>query len=140
MTLPELSSIGQRSSHGGWASGTRFMKKNGWDAPPYRKPHALRHSYATTMLESGADLRLAKDQRRHASITITADIYGQHLGRERQVHAVETLDRAFGLVPDRHPAPRERERGLSGRLFSVGAGTYTFPSARAQEAQSPERA
>src|SRR4029453_18671218 len=86
MPLPDLSSIGQRSSHGGWGSGTRFMKKNGWDAPPYRKPHALRHSYATTMLKSGADLRLAKDQRGHASITITADICGQHVGRERQVH------------------------------------------------------
>jgi integrase len=72
---------------------------------PYRKPHALRHSYATTMLESGADLRLVKDQLGHASIAITADIYGQHVGRERQVRAVEALDRAFGLGPGRHPAP-----------------------------------
>ena len=57
------------------------------------------------MLESGADLRLVKDQLGHASIAITADIYGQHVGRERQVRAVEALDRAFGLGPDRHPAP-----------------------------------
>jgi hypothetical protein len=57
------------------------------------------------MLESGADLRLVKNQRGHASIAITADICGQHVGRDRQVRAVEALDRAFGLGPDRHPAP-----------------------------------
>jgi hypothetical protein len=33
MRLPELCSIGHSSSHGGWGSGTRFMKKNGWAAP-----------------------------------------------------------------------------------------------------------
>ena len=33
MTLPDSCSIGQRSSHGGCGSGTRFMKKNGWAAP-----------------------------------------------------------------------------------------------------------
>ena len=38
---------------------------------PYRKPHAMRHSYATWMLEEGADLRYVKDQLGHASIVET---------------------------------------------------------------------
>ena len=35
---------------------------------PYRKPHAMRHSYATWTLEGGADLRWVKDQLGHASM------------------------------------------------------------------------
>jgi integrase len=38
---------------------------------PYRKPHAMRHSYATWMLEAGADLRWVRDQLGHASIEET---------------------------------------------------------------------
>jgi len=38
---------------------------------PERKPHAVRHSYATWMLEAGADLRWVKDHLGHASIEET---------------------------------------------------------------------
>lgn len=34
---------------------------------PCRKPHAMRHSYATWLLEAGADIRWVKDQMVHAS-------------------------------------------------------------------------
>ncbi len=49
---------------------------------PYRKPHAMRHTYATWMLEGGADLRYVRDQMGHASIQETEGTYG-HLDRER---------------------------------------------------------
>ncbi len=55
---------------------------------PYRKPHAMRHSYATWMLEEGADLRYVRDQMGHASIEETERTYG-HLEverHERRVH------------------------------------------------------
>jgi integrase len=62
---------------------------------PYRKPHAMRHSYATWMLEAGADLRWAKDQLGHASIDETEGTYG-HLERERHERRVD-LDAVLGI-------------------------------------------
>ena len=60
---------------------------------PYRKPHAMRHSYATWMLEAGADLRYVKDQMGHASIEETEGTYG-HLEVERHEQRVD-LDRVL---------------------------------------------
>jgi len=69
---------------------------------PYRKPHAMRHSYATWMLEAGADLRWVKDQLGHASIEETEGTYG-HLERERHEQRVD-LDVVLGGVLSRPPA------------------------------------
>jgi Phage integrase family len=52
---------------------------------PYRKYHSTRHTYATWMLETGADLRWVQEQMGHASVQQTADTYGH-------------------LLPDRHRA------------------------------------
>ena len=69
---------------------------------PYRKPHAMRHSYATWMLEAGADLRWVKDQLGHASIDETEGTYG-HLERERHERRVD-LDAVLGGVQPRSGA------------------------------------
>jgi site-specific recombinase XerD len=64
---------------------------------PYRKPHAMRHSYATWMLEAGADLRYVKDQMGHASIEETEGTYG-HLEVERHEQRVDLDHALIGLA------------------------------------------
>jgi integrase len=63
---------------------------------PYRKYHSTRHSYATWLLEDGADLRWVQAQMGHARIEQTAGTYG-HCQPERHESAVVGLDR--------YPAP-----------------------------------
>jgi integrase len=77
-------------------------------ALPYRKPHAMRHSYATWLLEAGADIRWVKDQMGHASIAETEGTYG-HLVREHHERDVDALDVGFrsALGPDDDEEGRE---------------------------------
>ena len=58
----------------------------------YRPYHSTRHSYATWLLESGADLRYVQHQMGHATIAQTADTYG-HCQPERHASATAALDR-----------------------------------------------
>jgi integrase len=58
---------------------------------PYRPYHSTRHTFATWLLESGADIRWVQRQLGHASIGQTADTYG-HLQADRHEHAVDELD------------------------------------------------
>jgi integrase len=61
----------------------------------YRKPHALRHTFASLLLQKGESLTYVRDQLGHSSIKMTVDVYG-HLvpGANRQ--AVDRLDDATG--------------------------------------------
>ncbi len=61
----------------------------------YRKPHALRHTYASLLIQNGESLAYVRDQLGHSSIRMTVDTYG-HLvpGANRQ--AVDRLDDATG--------------------------------------------
>jgi integrase len=59
---------------------------------PYRRYHSTRHTYATWLLEDGADLRWVQSQMGHATIGQTADTYG-HVQPERHEAAAAGLDR-----------------------------------------------
>ena len=55
--------------------------------------HDLRHTYATLLLDSGVDLRVASGLLGHASVSTTADIY-QHPSSESEIGAIEQFNRA----------------------------------------------
>ena len=53
--------------------------------------HDLRHTYASLLLASGANMMYARDQLGHGSILVTVDIYG-HLMKSEDAKAVDILD------------------------------------------------
>jgi len=72
----------------------------------YRRYHATRHSYATWLLEDGADLRWVQRQMGHATVGQTADTYG-HVQPERHEEAAARLDRYVNAGPVwPHMAPK----------------------------------
>ena len=99
---------------------------------PYRKPQAMRHSYATWLLEGGADIRWVQRQFGHATIAQTSDTYG-HLESDRHEERVN-LDEVLTpkRVPPRpntsHPPPPEPRpnaqllRIIEGEMVVEGKG------------------
>lgn len=61
----------------------------------YRKPHMLRHTYASLLIQNGESLAYVRDQLGHASIKITVDTYG-HLVPGANKAAVDRLDELTG--------------------------------------------
>ena len=56
--------------------------------------HTLRHTYATNLLEGGADIELVSKQLGHASISVTAQVYSHVLDR-RKTKLISIIDEAL---------------------------------------------
>jgi len=70
----------------------------------YRKPHALRHTFASLLIQQGASLAYVRDQMGHHSIKMTVDIYGPLVPGANKA-AVDRPDDATGRDPHASAAP-----------------------------------
>ena len=64
--------------------------------------HALRHTFATNLLEHGENLKVVQELLGHAKIATTADIYS-HVAPEIKREAVKKLDQLFHPGTNRAP-------------------------------------
>ena len=71
--------------------------------------HALRHTYASLLINQGESIKYVSRQLGHASIQITADLYG-HLFRETSVVAMRRLEH---YIPEGKNLPEETEAGAT---------------------------
>ncbi|KYD12397.1 hypothetical protein B4119_2903 [Parageobacillus caldoxylosilyticus] len=55
-------------------------------------PHALRHTHAVMLLESGVDIKTVSDRLGHTKINMTADVY-LHVSRKQEDEAVLKLEK-----------------------------------------------
>ena len=74
----------QKLSFGNWK---KILTSNNI---PYKKFHALRHTYATMLLSKGVDLKTVQDLMGHSDITIT-QIY-LHVLPKTKTNAVNRLN------------------------------------------------
>jgi integrase len=79
----------------------------------YRKPHTLRHTFASMLIHAGESLAYVKEQLGHSSITITVDTYGRLIPGTNKA-AVDRLDDATRRNPG--------ATGVAGTLHVVKGG------------------
>jgi integrase/recombinase XerD len=82
---------GRLTRQGAWGVLRAAAVRAGLDPVPGVSPHTLRHSFATHLLDGGADLRVVQELLGHASVTTT------------QVYTLVTVDRLREVYASSHP-------------------------------------
>jgi integrase len=72
--------------------------------------HALRHTYASLLINQGESIKYVSSQLGHASIQLTADLYG-HLFRETGAAAMKRMARRMAKEGDANQRSNEGIRG-----------------------------
>jgi integrase/recombinase XerD len=85
---------GPLSRQSAWAVLRQAADKAGLTA--HISPHTLRHSFATHLLDGGADVRVVQELLGHASVTTT------------QIYTLVTVDRLREVYATAHPRARDR--------------------------------
>jgi integrase/recombinase XerD len=79
---------GRLTRQGAWGILRAAATRSGWDDV---SPHTLRHSFATHLLDGGADIRVVQELLGHASVTTT------------QVYTLVTVDKLREVYAAAHP-------------------------------------
>jgi integrase/recombinase XerD len=89
---------GRLTRQGAWGVLHAAAGRAGLDTGTQVSPHTLRHSFATHMLDGGADIRVVQELLGHASVTTTQVYTLITVDRLREVYA-SSHPRALGLWP-----------------------------------------
>jgi integrase/recombinase XerD len=83
---------GPLSRQSAWIILKTAAERAGLSAPV--SPHTLRHSFATHLMEGGADVRVVQELLGHSSVTTT------------QIYTLVTVDRLREVYAESHPRAR----------------------------------
>jgi integrase/recombinase XerD len=108
---------GRLSRQSAWTMLLQTARRAG--LPDGISPHVLRHSFATHLLDGGADVRVVQELLGHASVTTT------------QVYTLVTVDRLREVYAASHP------RALRSSAASRGARQSDFQQPEATTARKP---